>query len=81
LAGHSRNDVDGQSILIDDHGSRVVEDVWRLYAHALRRFGQVATLIEWDTDLPSLSVLLDEARRANDVRESLSREEACASPR
>jgi uncharacterized protein (UPF0276 family) len=81
LAGHSRNNVDGQSILIDDHGSRVVDDVWRLYAHALRRFGQVATLIEWDTDLPSLSALLDEARRANDLRESVSGEEACASPR
>jgi uncharacterized protein (UPF0276 family) len=81
LAGHSRNDVDGHTILIDDHGSPVAEDVWRLYAHALRRFGLVPTVIEWDTDLPSLSVLLDEARRANDVRESVSREVACASPR
>jgi uncharacterized protein (UPF0276 family) len=81
LAGHGRNDVDGHTILIDDHGSPVAEDVWRLYAHALRRFGPVPTLIEWDTDLPSLSVLLDEARRANDVREWVSREEACASPR
>jgi uncharacterized protein (UPF0276 family) len=81
LAGHSRNDVAGHTILIDDHGSRVVEDVWRLYAHALRRFGPVPTLVEWDTDVPSLSVLLDEARRADDVREAVSREEACASPR
>jgi uncharacterized protein (UPF0276 family) len=81
LAGHSRNDVDSHTILIDNHGSPVVEDVWRLYAHALRRFGQVATLIEWDTDLPSLSVLLGEARRANDVREAVSREEAYAGPR
>ena len=81
LAGHSRNDVDGLTILIDDHGSRVVEDVWRLYAHALRRFGPVPTLIEWDTDLPSLSVLLDEAHRANDVRAAVSRDDAYASPR
>jgi len=81
LAGHSRNDADGHTILIDDHGSRVVADVWRLYAHALRRFGSIPTLIEWDTDLPSLSVLLDEARRADDMREAVSREEACADPR
>jgi len=81
LAGHSRNDVDGHTVLIDDHGSRVVPDVWRLYAHAVRRFGPVPTVIEWDTDLPSLSVLLDEARRADAVRDAVSREEACASPR
>ena len=81
LAGHSKNDVDGHTILIDDHGSRVVPDVWRLYAHALRRFGPIPTLIEWDTDVPSLSVLLDEAHRADDVREAVIREEACASPR
>jgi uncharacterized protein (UPF0276 family) len=38
--------------------------VWALYRHALRRFGAVPTLIEWDTDVPDLSVLLDEAATA-----------------
>ena len=62
LAGHHvAEDVD---ILIDDHGSRVVEPVWALYAAALRRFGSVQTLIEWDTNLPALEVLLDEAHHA-----------------
>jgi hypothetical protein len=62
LAGHHvAEDVD---ILIDDHGSGVAEPVWALYAAALRRFGPVPTLIEWDTNLPALEVLLDEAHHA-----------------
>jgi len=64
LAGHCVNDADGQAVLIDDHGSPVSEAVWGLYARALDRFGPVPTLIEWDTDLPALSTLLGEARRA-----------------
>jgi len=64
LAGHAVNDADGRAILIDDHGSRVAEPVWRLYERALARFGSVPTLVEWDTDLPPLAVLLDEARAA-----------------
>jgi uncharacterized protein len=65
LAGHHvAEDVD---ILIDDHGSRVAESVWELYAEALRRLGPVPSLIEWDTDLPALEVLLDEARHAQEL--------------
>jgi uncharacterized protein len=67
LAGHSVNEADGLAVLIDDHGSRVAPEVWRLYAHALGRVGTRPTLIEWDTDLPALEVLLDEARRAEEV--------------
>jgi hypothetical protein len=65
LAGHSANDVDGRTLLIDDHGSPVVPAVWALYEHALRRFGAVPTLVEWDTEIPELGVLLAEARRAD----------------
>jgi uncharacterized protein (UPF0276 family) len=65
LAGHhTAEDVD---ILIDDHGSRVAQPVWELYAAALRRLGPVPTLIEWDTNLPALEVLLDEARHAQEL--------------
>ena len=60
LAGH----IHCGDIVIDDHGSRVCPEVWALYRHALRRFGPVPTLIEWDTDVPPLAVLLDEAQRA-----------------
>ena len=67
LAGHAVNDADGEAILIDDHGSRVSEGVWALYAEVVKRFGMRPTLIEWDTDIPPLSVLLDEARRADRI--------------
>jgi uncharacterized protein (UPF0276 family) len=65
LAGHHiAEDVD---ILIDDHGSRIAKPVWELHAAALRRFGPVPTLIEWDTNLPALDVLLDEAHHAEEL--------------
>jgi uncharacterized protein len=67
LAGHACNEADGVSILIDDHGSRVAAPVWQLYEQALARFGPVPALVEWDTNLPELSVLLDEADRADRV--------------
>jgi uncharacterized protein len=70
LAGHAVNDADGQPILIDDHGSRVADAVWALFADTVRRFGPRPTLIEWDTDIPALSVLLDEARRAERLDEA-----------
>ena len=67
LAGHCHvNDAHGD-IVIDDHGSRVCDAVWGLYRHAIGRFGAVPTLIEWDTDVPALDVLLDEAERARAV--------------
>lgn len=65
LAGHSLRELESGALLrIDDHGSRVIPEVWALYAEALQRFGPVPTLIEWDTSLPPLAVLLDEASQA-----------------
>ncbi|MFM2346488.1 MAG: hypothetical protein RL654_1241 [Pseudomonadota bacterium] len=64
LAGYTVAD-DG--LVIDDHGSRVHAPVWPVYAHALARLGAVPTLVEWDTDVPALDVLLDEAARADVV--------------
>jgi uncharacterized protein (UPF0276 family) len=65
LAGHSIRALgDGRVLRIDDHGSGVIPEVWTLYTEALARFGPVPTLIEWDTDIPELGVLLGEASRA-----------------
>ena len=50
--------------LIDTHGHAPCDEVWELYQHALQRFGATPTLIEWDTDVPELEVLLDEAAKA-----------------
>ena len=74
LAGHCHvHDAHGD-IVIDDHGSRVCDAVWRLYRHAIARFGPVPTLIEWDTDVPALDVLLDEAAHARRVCDSVKSE-------
>ena len=53
--------------LVDHHGDRVAPPVWDLYRAAVARFGAVPALIEWDTDLPALDVLLDEAARADRI--------------
>lgn len=68
LAGHRLREFgDGRSIRIDDHGSRVCAEVWTLYEQAVALFGAVPTLVEWDTEVPSLEVLLDEAAKADRV--------------
>jgi uncharacterized protein (UPF0276 family) len=67
IAGHAVNEADGETILIDDHGSRVGDPVWALFGRCVARFGARPTLVEWDTDIPALSVLLDEARHADRV--------------
>ena len=67
LAGHSRVERGGSSILIDDHASIVCEQVWRLYASALERFGLVPSLIEWDKDLPPFTTLLEQAHEAERI--------------
>ncbi len=65
LAGHTLKQLEcGQALRIDDHGSRVAPEVWALYVSALARFGPVPTLIEWDTNVPALEVLLGEADHA-----------------
>lgn len=68
LAGHLVTPL----AVIDHHGDTVAEPVWRLYEAALRRFGRVPTLIEWDTDLPALDVLLGEADKARALADRLA---------
>jgi uncharacterized protein (UPF0276 family) len=67
LAGHAVNDADGRPVLIDDHGARVAPAVWRLFEAAVRRVGPQPALVEWDTDIPPLAVVLAEARTATRV--------------
>jgi uncharacterized protein len=67
LAGHCVNHVDDGEIVIDDHGSTVVEPVWQLYAEALGLFPRASTLIEWDTNIPSLDILVTEAQKADNI--------------
>jgi uncharacterized protein (UPF0276 family) len=66
LAGHS----DHGSYLLDTHDHPIRAEVWALYEHAVRRFGRVPTLIEWDDNIPDFEVLAAgaaEARRRCDL--------------
>lgn len=85
LGGHL---VTGLAV-IDHHGDRVAPPVWALYREALTRFGSVPALVEWDTGVPALEVLLDEARTAEriaaeimpaPVPDALAGRQACAAP-
>ena len=60
VAGH----ITTPDLVIDDHGSRVCNAVWQLFRHAQTRFDGVPALVEWDTNVPELAVMLDEARLA-----------------
>ena len=66
LAGHSVNRYGAREILIDTHSTHVCTAVWELYEFAVARCGPVPTLIEWDTEIPALCVLVAEARAAED---------------
>lgn len=55
------------ALVIDDHSQRMSPTGWALYRQALAHLGPVPTVIEWDTDLPGLAVLLDEARLAEEA--------------
>lgn len=63
LAGHTVHD----GLALDDHGSAVSDTVRALLAHTLARHGALPVLVEWDTAVPPLDVLLAEARRADAV--------------
>ena len=63
LAGHEHN----RTYIIDTHDHPVVDGVWQLYAHAIRRFGAVATMIERDDKIPPLEELTAELVQARKV--------------
>ncbi len=72
LAGHT----DMGKYILDTHSDHVCDPVWDLYRRAVGRFGAVSTLVEWDENIPTWSVLSEEAARAR----SLRREALATSP-
>jgi uncharacterized protein (UPF0276 family) len=79
VAGHAvRRLPAGRTLRIDDHGSRVAPEVWALHAKAIARFGRLPTLVEWDTEVPALDVLLEEAARAQAQLAQVGRRRAAA---
>lgn len=68
LGGHAPDTGDaGEPLLIDAHGCAVADPVWALYARTIVRGGAIPTLIEWDNDVPPLTTLIAEAKRAENV--------------
>ncbi len=67
LAGFAQKSFQGDTIYVDDHGSTVHDPVWVLFRQASENFGAKPTLVEWDTDVPELDVLLAEAAKADAV--------------
>lgn len=67
LAGHDTVELEGQPVRIDTHDRPVSDEVWDLFRASQRSFGRQPTFIEWDSELPSLDVLLAEARRASTI--------------
>jgi uncharacterized protein (UPF0276 family) len=65
LAGHENHG----DYLIDTHDHPVPDPVWELYGAALRRFGNVATMIERDANIPPLEELCSELDAARKVAE------------
>jgi len=55
--------------MIDTHNRPVCPKVWDLYRTAVGLLGTKPTLIEWDTDIPAFSVLMDEAEQAKFILE------------
>jgi uncharacterized protein (UPF0276 family) len=65
LAGHENHG----DYLIDTHDHPVPDPVWELYAAAVRRFGDVSTMIERDANIPPLEELVDELAQARTLAE------------
>lgn len=68
LGGHEEDPNGGaEPLLIDNHASEVTDPVWQLFELAVNQAGPLPTLIEWDNDVPSWSVLAAEADQAKSI--------------
>jgi hypothetical protein len=63
LAGHS----DHGTHLLDTHDHPIREEVWALYERAVRRFGEVAAIVEWDDNIPDFAELAEASERARGI--------------
>jgi uncharacterized protein len=81
LAGHAVEvDDDGHRVLIDSHDRQVITEVWAHYAAVIVRAGPIATLIEWDSDVPEWPVLLAEAKAADLILDQHGRQRTDGDP-
>ena len=64
LAGHTRSNA---HLLIDTHNDYVCDDVWKLYAFAIKLLGSRHTIVEWDSDFPALDKIIEESNKAQKI--------------
>ena len=74
IAGHTKY----QKYVLDTHDHPVIDPVWKLYEHAIRKTGKTATLLEWDARIPSFEEVHTEALKANRFIENLEAEPIAA---
>jgi uncharacterized protein (UPF0276 family) len=67
IAGHTKY----QKYVLDTHDHPVIDPVWKLYEHAIRKTGKTATLLEWDARIPSFEEVHTEALKANRFIENI----------
>jgi uncharacterized protein (UPF0276 family) len=63
LAGFSKK----QNLLIDTHSHLISEEVWDLFLKVIQKKGKTPSVLEWDHELPSLQILLDETIKIQKV--------------
>lgn len=63
LAGH----LNLETHIVDTHDHDIIDEVWSLYATALKRFGPVSTLIERDDHIPPVAELMLELEHAKSI--------------
>ena len=68
LSGHAETeDETGAPLLIDTHDKAVADPVWALYDSVIARTGPLASLVEWDDNIPAWPVLRAEAEAAQSI--------------
>jgi len=78
VAGHSLQEVEGEAVRIDDHGSAVSEAVWHMLEEVVGRIGPRPTLVEWDRELPEMEMLLGEVSKAEAILQASVQEKRYA---
>lgn len=77
LAGHAKTEDDtGMTLLIDSHDRPIADPVWSLYEEVVSKVGPIASLIEWDGDIPAWPVLRHEAETAQSILDRAQNREA-----
>lgn len=72
LAGFTTTIINEKEVLIDSHNRPIVPAVWDLYRKAIQQLGRKPTIIEWDTDIPTLDTLCLEAYRAEKIMKEVA---------